>query len=118
MPGLEDLFRALDPSNVDADDLLARLDKMQGTMAQSAQRMALQTADTWSRETGTPFPERALPPQSLDAGYHRYEALRPIPVWEGPIAPAMAQPGGGMQHQFPHPIVDLLNAGYLREIPL
>ncbi|PJE23929.1 MAG: hypothetical protein CK431_08700 [Mycobacterium sp.] len=67
---------------------------------------------------GTSFPERALPPHSLDAGFHRYEVLRPVPVWEGPIAPAMGQPGGGVQYYFPRSIVDLVNAGYLREIPL
>ncbi|GFG67512.1 hypothetical protein MKUB_50020 [Mycobacterium kubicae] len=68
--------------------------------------------------TGTPFPNRGLPPHSLEAGFHRYEVLRPLPVWEGPIAPAMGQPGGGTQYYFPRPIVDLVNAGYLREIPL
>jgi hypothetical protein len=67
---------------------------------------------------GTAFPERALPPHSLDAGYHRYEALRPVPMWEGRIAPAMGQPGGGVQYYFTHSIVDLVNAGYLREVPL
>jgi hypothetical protein len=67
---------------------------------------------------GTPFPERALPPSSLDAGYHRYEVVKPIPAWEGSIAPAMGQPGGGVQYWLPHSVVDLVNAGYLREIPL
>lgn len=67
---------------------------------------------------GTTFPERALPPHSLDAGYHRYEVIRPLPIWEGPIAPAMGQLGGGIQYYFPNAIVDLLNAGYLKEVPL
>ncbi|WP_157531130.1 glycohydrolase toxin TNT-related protein [Mycobacterium sp. IS-1496] len=67
---------------------------------------------------GTPFPERALPAHSLDAGYHRYEVVRPLPIWEGKIAPAMGQPGGGTQYYFTQPIVDLLNAGYLREVRL
>lgn len=67
---------------------------------------------------GTEFPARALPPHSLDAGFHRYEVVRPIPIWEGPIAPAMGQPGGGIQYYFTTSIVDLLNAGYLREVPL
>jgi hypothetical protein len=49
---------------------------------------------------------------------HRYEAVRPIPIREGPIAPAMGQPGGGTQYYFTHSIVDLVNAGYLREDPL
>lgn len=67
---------------------------------------------------GTEFSARGLPPNSLDAGYHRYEVVRPIPIWEGPIAPAMGQPGGGTQYYFPRSIVDLVNAGYLREVKL
>ncbi|MDO3399725.1 TNT domain-containing protein [Mycolicibacterium neoaurum] len=67
---------------------------------------------------GTEFSARGLPPNSLDAGYHRYEVVRPIPIWEGPIAPAMGQPGGGLQYYFPRSIVDLVNAGYLREVKL
>jgi hypothetical protein len=82
----------------------------------------------------TPFPERGLPPDNIYdlrdpsqpgvnagapvPGYHRYEVVRPIPVWEGPIAPAMGQPGGGLQYYMPTSIVDLVNAGYLREVPL
>ncbi|WP_156754613.1 TNT domain-containing protein [Actinokineospora pegani] len=66
----------------------------------------------------TPYPQRGLPPDNLDNGYHQYEVLRPLPVWEGPIAPAMGQPGGGTQYVLPHSVVDLINAGYLREIPL
>ena len=65
---------------------------------------------------GTPFPERGLPFQSLDDGYHRYEVVKPLPVWEGPIAPAMGQPGGGIQYYLPYPVVDLLLAGYIREV--
>jgi hypothetical protein len=63
----------------------------------------------------TPFPQRGLPPHNLEAGYHQYEVVRPIPVWEGPIAEAMGQSGGGTQYYMPHPVVDLVNAGYLRE---
>jgi hypothetical protein len=55
---------------------------------------------------GTPFPDRALPPDSLIArpgdhtphGYHRYEVTRPFQVSSGPAAPAFGQPGGGTQH--------------------
>ncbi|MBN7482859.1 glycohydrolase toxin TNT-related protein [Mycobacteroides abscessus] len=67
---------------------------------------------------GTPFPERALPPHSLAAGYHRYEVVKSIPIWQGRIAPAMGQPGGGIQYYFPRSIVDLVNAGYLKEVLL
>ena len=66
---------------------------------------------------GTPFPERGLPPENLSGNnYHQYEVVRPIPVWEGRIAEAMGQPGGGTQYFMPHPVVDLVNAGYLREV--
>jgi hypothetical protein len=55
---------------------------------------------------GTPFEDRALPPDSLTArpgdpvphGYHRYQVVRPFQVSSGPVAPAFAQPGGGVQH--------------------
>ena len=64
-----------------------------------------------------PFPERGLPPENLSGNnYHQYEVVRPIPVWEGRIAEAMGQPGGGTQYFMPHPVVDLVNAGYLREV--
>jgi Tuberculosis necrotizing toxin len=65
---------------------------------------------------GTPFPDRGLPPESLTDGYHQYEVVRPIPVWEGQIAEAMGQPGGGTQYYMPAAVVDLVNSGYLREV--
>ncbi|WP_223263752.1 TNT domain-containing protein [Rhodococcus sp. MTM3W5.2] len=65
---------------------------------------------------GVPFPERGLPFTSLDQGYHQYQVVRPIPVFMGRIAEAMAQPGGGIQYHTTHSIVDLINAGYLREV--
>jgi hypothetical protein len=68
--------------------------------------------------TDTPFPQRGLPPGNLSDGYHQYEVVKPIPVWEGPIAPAMGQPGGGTQYYMPHSVIDLVNAGYLREVKL
>jgi len=68
--------------------------------------------------TDTPFPDRGLPPNNLSDGYHQYEVVRPIPVWEGPIAPAMGQDGGGTQYYMPHSVIDLVNAGYLREVKL
>ncbi|WP_422742025.1 TNT domain-containing protein [Mycobacterium sp. WMMD1722] len=49
---------------------------------------------------GTLFLERGLPFRSLDDGYHRYEVIRELPVWEGRIAPAMGQPGG-IQYYLP-----------------
>lgn len=51
---------------------------------------------------GTPFSERGLPPSSLDGtapdfGYHQYRVERPFTADVGYIAPAMGQPGGGLQ---------------------
>ena len=65
---------------------------------------------------GTAFDERAIPGDSLDKGYHRYEVVKEIPAWMGGIAPAMGFPGGGIQYLSPHPVEDLVLAGYLKEI--
>jgi hypothetical protein len=65
---------------------------------------------------GTPFDDRAIPGDSLDKGYHRYEVVREIPAWMGGIAPAMGFPGGGIQYLSPHSVEDLVLAGYLKEI--
>ena len=53
---------------------------------------------------GAHYAARSLPPQSLTTreaglpcGYHQYEVIRPFTVWQGPIAPWFAQPGGGTQ---------------------
>jgi hypothetical protein len=50
----------------------------------------------------TPFAERGLPPNSLDGtkpdlGYHQYQVEKPFTADVGYIAPAMGQPGGGLQ---------------------
>ncbi len=65
---------------------------------------------------GVPFPERALPPTNLDgASYHQYEVIKPLPVWQGGIAPQMGEPGGGVQHFLPVSVQALIDGGYLRE---
>ncbi len=67
---------------------------------------------------GVPYPERALPPTNLDgSSYHQYEVIRPLPVWEGGIAPQMGEPGLGVQHFLPVSVSALIEGGYLREIP-
>ena len=76
--------------------------------------------------TGTPYGARGIPPQSLDStgnpgscNYSRYEVLQPIPVQSGPIAPALGQPGFGVQYVldaaiFPAaPAASDFNVGYL-----
>ena len=30
----------------------------------------------------TPYPDRGLPPENIEAGYHQYRVMRPIPVWD------------------------------------
>lgn len=61
---------------------------------------------------GTPYAMRSIPPQSLDTydpaytcNYHVYRVLKPFTVEGGPIAPAFAQPGYGVQYQV---VADLL----------
>ncbi|MFI9381105.1 TNT domain-containing protein [Kutzneria sp. NPDC052558] len=66
--------------------------------------------------TGTPYEQRGLPPQNLDDGYHQYQVLKDIPVWAGKIAPAMGQPGGGVQYLSPSTVADLIISGHLKEI--
>ncbi|HEU4842463.1 MAG TPA: TNT domain-containing protein, partial [Ilumatobacteraceae bacterium] len=73
---------------------------------------------------GTPYEARGIPPQSLDSttapatcNYSRYKVLQTIPVYSGPIAPALGQPGFGLQYVldasiFPGSPPDL-NVGYL-----
>jgi hypothetical protein len=54
---------------------------------------------------GTPYGARAIPPQSLDntttpatCNYSRYKVLKDIPVYSGPIAAGLGQPGFGLQY--------------------
>ncbi|HEV2346317.1 MAG TPA: TNT domain-containing protein [Actinocrinis sp.] len=68
---------------------------------------------------GVPYPDRALPASSLDgASYHQYEVIKPLPAWQGGIAPQMGEPGGGVQHYLPVSVEALIKGGYLREKPL
>lgn len=65
---------------------------------------------------GTPYPNRALPPTNLEGpSYHQYEVIKPLPVWQGGIAPQMGEPGGGVQHYLPFSVQTLIEGGYLRE---
>jgi Tuberculosis necrotizing toxin len=55
---------------------------------------------------GTPFPQRALPPQNLNtpadsplSNYHLYCVAMEFTVDAGPIAPWFAQPGMGQQYK-------------------
>lgn len=85
---------------------------------------------------GTPYAARAIPPQSLDSterpsrcNYSRFRVVRDIPVYSGPIAAGLGQPGFGLQYVldasiFPGAPADprdfnvgyLVTAGYLQRI--
>jgi hypothetical protein len=73
---------------------------------------------------GTPYGARAIPPQSLDSAtspagcnYSRYKVLQTIPVYSGPIAEALGQPGFGLQYVLDSSIFPgsppSFNVGYL-----
>jgi hypothetical protein len=60
---------------------------------------------TYLSPEGTPYAARGIPPQSLDntttpatCNYSRYKVLKDVPVYSGPIAPALGQPGFGLQY--------------------
>lgn len=48
--GLNDLFRGVKPDGLDVESLLSNLQQFTGAAAQSAQRMAIETADGWSKD--------------------------------------------------------------------
>lgn len=48
--GLDDLFRGVTPDGLDVESLLSNLQQFTGAAAESAQRMAVQTADAWSKD--------------------------------------------------------------------
>lgn len=49
-------------------------------------------------DSGVPFENRALPPESLDAPYKQYEVVKPFDADAGPIAPWFGEPGGAIQY--------------------
>jgi hypothetical protein len=70
---------------------------------------------------GTSFEKLSLPPDRLGnkATTVRYEIVRSVPdnVRMGDIAPGFEQPGLGTQYHFPEGIRELIDQGYMREIP-
>jgi Tuberculosis necrotizing toxin len=60
---------------------------------------------TYLAPTGTPYADRAIPPQTLDnpsdpadCDYLNFRVVRPFKVESGPIAPGLGQPGFGYQY--------------------
>lgn len=89
---------------------------------------------TYLSPQGTPYAARGIPPESLNpypggqpCNYYRYRVLKPFSVNSGPIAPAMGQPGFGLQYVLSNTLfagvterVDvtyLLSNGYVERVP-
>jgi hypothetical protein len=71
--------------------------------------------------TGTPFEQRALPPDSLGKPYKNYELAKPFDAESGyprvgKVARAFEQPGGGIQLKLPRSVQWLRENHYLREV--
>ena len=79
---------------------------------------------TYLSPEGTPYGARGIPPESLNpfpggepCNYYRYRVLKPFSVNAGPIAPALGQPGFGLQYVlsatwFPG-VTERVNVSYL-----
>lgn len=72
-------------------------------------------------DEGTPFGDRALPPDSLGKDYHLYETTKPFDDASGyptvgSTAPAFEQPGGGIQYKLPRSVQWLREHGYIQEV--
>lgn len=68
---------------------------------------------------GTPWEQRALPPELLNHAYRRYEVVKPLPDWvlAGKTAKAFGQRGGSTQFHTKGRNVDgLIAGGYLVEV--
>ncbi len=89
---------------------------------------------TYLSPQGTPYAARGIPPESLNpfpggepCNYYRYRVLKPFSVNSGPIAPALGQPGFGLQYVLSNTLfagvterVDvsyLLTNGYVERVP-
>lgn len=65
---------------------------------------------------GTPFAERALPPEWLDQEYRRYRVARRVPMWVSEAPQWFGQPGGGTRYRGPLGADELVTLGYLAEV--
>lgn len=89
---------------------------------------------TYLSPAGTPYGARGIPPESLNpfpggqpCNYYRYRVLTPFSVNAGPIAPALGQPGFGLQYVLSNTLFAgvtervnvsyLLANGYVERIP-
>jgi len=89
---------------------------------------------TYLSPAGTPYSARGIPPESLTpfpggqpCNYYRYRVLKPFSVNSGPIAPALGQPGFGLQYVLSSTLFAgatervnvsyLLTNGYVERVP-
>ncbi len=89
---------------------------------------------TYLSPAGTPYAARGIPPESLNpfpggepCNYYRYRVLKPFSVSSGPIAPALGQPGFGLQYVLSNTLFQgvtervnvtyLLTNGYVERVP-
>jgi hypothetical protein len=89
---------------------------------------------TYLSPQGTPYAARGIPPESLNpfpggepCNYYRYRVLKPFSVNAGPIAPALGQPGFGLQYVVSNTLFPgvtervnvtyLLTNGYVERVP-
>lgn len=75
----------------------------------------------YTSPSGTPFPERAIPPDSVGQPYFQYRVTKPFDEESGmpragAIAPWFEQPGGGVQFHLPKPVQWLEEHGYLTKV--
>ncbi|GAB3910192.1 hypothetical protein GCM10029964_113530 [Kibdelosporangium lantanae] len=66
---------------------------------------------------GTPFQLRSLVPDWINRPYRTYRVQQPFEALTGVAIPWFEQPGGGTAYLLPHAIEDMLEDGYLVEVP-
>ncbi|MEV8328368.1 TNT domain-containing protein [Kitasatospora sp. NPDC056731] len=119
------------PDNNGFVDNNGTLDRAEQTMTehQKLDRFGNSAYGSYLAPGGTPFPQRALPPDSLnegDANYHCFEVQKKFTVQQGHIAGAFSQPGNGLQQWLDpalkpsdipgtYDVAALITAGYLIE---
>ncbi|MFD1049480.1 TNT domain-containing protein, partial [Kibdelosporangium lantanae] len=75
------------------------------------------TAGNLTYAVGTPFQLRSLVPDWINRPYRTYRVQQPFEALTGVAIPWFEQPGGGTAYLLPHAIEDMLEDGYLVEVP-
>jgi hypothetical protein len=71
---------------------------------------------TYLSPYGTPFANRALPPENINSEYNVYQVISPFSVNQSIVAPAFGAPGLGTQFKAPFTIQQLIEMGYLKPV--